>query len=235
MGGLRGHAAKVQLAAIILLISVGCAAAAEGPVTAVQEVLKKQQLLSEEPNGTLDDATRTALRQYQGHRGLPATGEIDTATLEVMERAAEEGANGPDQPNTNVPGVAPATVKKDREFLDQIGVKSVEKGPGAQVTGSSDVSQSPAGSDSSDRESSRKRSQLARHDSLRHHAGQNMVASPNNAAIGENTSVLVANPRGNVATYTRKTTTPSYALTGSEPVGSPQKDNSFFHRLFHHD
>ena len=99
------------------------AIAADGPIVAVQEALKKQQLLSAEPTGVLDFQTRAALRKFQTQRGLQPTGEIDTPTLEALQKQA---AAAP----ADKPGREPikAIVKEDGEFL-----KKVEKASGTEA------------------------------------------------------------------------------------------------------
>ena len=98
--------------------------ATNGPIVAVQEALKKQQLLSAEPTGVLDFQTRAALRKFQTQRGLQPTGEIDTPTLEALQKQA--AAAPPDKAGREP---IKAIVKEDGEFL-----KRVEKAPGAETT-----------------------------------------------------------------------------------------------------
>src|SRR5688500_8468696 len=102
--------------------------AADGPIDAVQNALRREQFLYPEPSGVLDDATRDALRRFQVSRGLPATGEMDTPTLEALQTTAPRRAAVP-------PMIAPTqaekpdTVEKDREFLKQVETSQAQPPP----------------------------------------------------------------------------------------------------------
>ena len=116
---------RMQLLLLASVVSLHQLTAAEGPVSAVQNVLIREQFLSGEASGVLDDATRAALRRFQIRRALVATGEIDTATLQALQSNGESaGLPAPGQPRESE-GSRPtvATVESDREFL-----KSVEGG-----------------------------------------------------------------------------------------------------------
>jgi peptidoglycan hydrolase-like protein with peptidoglycan-binding domain len=100
----------------VLVASFHLAYAEDGPVAAVQEALKKRQFYSGEITGKLDEATRAGLQQFQTQAGLPGTGEMDTSTLQALQRESSP----PD-------ASAPSGAQSDREFLKQVEKK--EDGP----------------------------------------------------------------------------------------------------------
>lgn len=53
-------------------------------ITAAQKLLKEKNLYTGEANGTLDPATRAALKAYQEASGLKGTGTLNAVTLEKM-------------------------------------------------------------------------------------------------------------------------------------------------------
>jgi peptidoglycan hydrolase-like protein with peptidoglycan-binding domain len=136
-----GRKLCVLLAALIALSGQGLRAA-EGPVVAVQAALQKQQLYFGELTGTMDEPTKQALRNFQARNRLPATGEIDSATLDMLQSPA--AARGPavegqvrpiaepqaqPEPAREPQGQArpmiesvptPATVAKDRALLGKV-------------------------------------------------------------------------------------------------------------------
>jgi hypothetical protein len=115
------HLLMTWLQAAILAISCQGLLAADGPISAVQDALKKEQLLSGEPSGVLDDATRDALRRFQIRRGLRASGEIDTVTLQALQSHPEESSSSPAvATESKGPGPTESTVEKDREFLQKV-------------------------------------------------------------------------------------------------------------------
>lgn len=97
----RGRTSAAQPAAVVaalvamLVISSQGLLAVEGPVAALQEALKKQQLFFGEPSGVLDDRTQVALRRFQIRHNLPNTGEIDNATLDVLQNLAQSDVPPP--------------------------------------------------------------------------------------------------------------------------------------------
>jgi hypothetical protein len=99
--------------------------AADGPIEAVQEALIRDKFLTGEVSGVHDKATREALQKFQAYHSLPPTGEIDTATLEVLQTSA---------PTKPAPALAlqepvpKAVVQGDRQFLDGL-VTGQEKVP----------------------------------------------------------------------------------------------------------
>jgi peptidoglycan hydrolase-like protein with peptidoglycan-binding domain len=131
---LRGESVRVAgslsrwplalFAAGLLLLPCLCRSlAADSRVTAVQETLKREQYLFEDPTGTLDDATRAALRRFQIRQGLPPTEEIDAETWRALQggdapAADRAGESAP--PPAAVAGVPPSTVEADRQFLKQV-------------------------------------------------------------------------------------------------------------------
>lgn len=56
-------------------------------VAEAQKMLKDKGLLTEEPTGKLDDATRAALRKFQEQNGVKVTGTLNRVTLEKMNIA----------------------------------------------------------------------------------------------------------------------------------------------------
>lgn len=94
--------------------------AAQGPIYSVQEALRRENLLTTSPSGTLDEPTKNALRRFQSSRGLPESGEIDSATLEALERGngqrpAIESLPSPSRTTAVTAEVAEA----DRAFLQR--------------------------------------------------------------------------------------------------------------------
>jgi peptidoglycan hydrolase-like protein with peptidoglycan-binding domain len=98
--------------------------AADMPISAVQQTLKREQLFYGEPSGVLDEPTRAALRRFQIRYGLPVSGEIDKATLQALQSPREKDAAGAP---ASVAGAASKagsasakTIEKDREFLQDL-------------------------------------------------------------------------------------------------------------------
>ncbi len=58
--------------------------ATKDQITAAQKHLKEKNLYTGEANGTLDPATRAALKAYQEANGLKGTGTLNAVTLEKM-------------------------------------------------------------------------------------------------------------------------------------------------------
>jgi peptidoglycan hydrolase-like protein with peptidoglycan-binding domain len=112
---LGGHRGLLLLAVLAAL--TGGMFAAEGPIAAVQNALIREQYLQGDASGVLDEATRGALRRFQIRHSLPPTGEIDTATLQALQREETPG-----QPAASIDrqGPAPAVVASDREFLQRV-------------------------------------------------------------------------------------------------------------------
>jgi len=99
--------------------------AADGPVAAIQESLKRQQYYSGEINGNFDDATRAAVRRFQIRQSLKVTGELDAATLEGLaagEKALAAEASSSQHAEELVPARERARqmVQEDRKFLEQV-------------------------------------------------------------------------------------------------------------------
>jgi len=59
--------------------------ATKGQIKEVQSMLKDKKMYSGEATGKLDDATRTAIKSFQGDNGLKQTGTLNRATLEKMK------------------------------------------------------------------------------------------------------------------------------------------------------
>jgi len=58
--------------------------ATKDQITAAQKLLKEKNLYTGEANGTLDPATRAALKSFQETSGMKGTGTLNAATLEKM-------------------------------------------------------------------------------------------------------------------------------------------------------
>ena len=58
--------------------------ATKDQIIAAQKLLKEKSLYAGESNGTLDPATRAALKAYQEANGLKGTGTLNAVTLEKM-------------------------------------------------------------------------------------------------------------------------------------------------------
>jgi peptidoglycan hydrolase-like protein with peptidoglycan-binding domain len=135
----RGTSRWPQLAwlqAAVLALSLHGAMAGESSVAAVQDSLKRGQFYFGEPTGVVDDATRAALRRFQIRHGLPASGEIDAATIEKLQ-------GSPTTPAPTVAAVTPAAaagpqassavVEKDQQFLQKVETGIEPTAPTAQV------------------------------------------------------------------------------------------------------
>jgi hypothetical protein len=110
--------------------------AAEGPIAAVQDSLKRQQFYAGEATGIMDDATRGALRRFQIRHGLPCTGEIDAATLQTLvgnPAAVQPASEAQVAASKAAPQPAAAVVEKDRQFLQKIETGIEPVAPAVQV------------------------------------------------------------------------------------------------------
>lgn len=111
----------VLLAMMMAAFSPTLVIAAEMPISAVQETLKREQLFYGEPTGVLDEPTHAALRRFQIRYGLPVSGEIDKASLQALQNPREKDAAGAPAPVAGAASkdasAAAATSEKDREFL----------------------------------------------------------------------------------------------------------------------
>jgi peptidoglycan hydrolase-like protein with peptidoglycan-binding domain len=58
--------------------------ASKDQVTQAQAILKQRGFYSGDSTGKLDQATRDALKKYQGAEGLKVTGTLNAATLQKM-------------------------------------------------------------------------------------------------------------------------------------------------------
>jgi peptidoglycan hydrolase-like protein with peptidoglycan-binding domain len=107
------------LQAAILAFALHGMAAAEGPIYAVQDALKREHLFVGERTGVLDPPTRSALRRFQARHALPETGEIDTDTLQILQSSTEAGRPVIQSHPTATAdsSLNEAIVEKDREFL----------------------------------------------------------------------------------------------------------------------
>src|SRR4030095_10352979 len=132
------------LQAAVLAISLHGLAAAEGPIYAVQDALKRVHFFVGERTGVLDQPTRTALKRFQTRHGLPETGEIDTATLQALQSSAEVGRPVIESksPATKDSALSEDIVEKDREFLRKL--NTVETGREQNVPAPSAPSASSA-------------------------------------------------------------------------------------------
>ncbi|MFC9847296.1 L,D-transpeptidase family protein [Streptomyces sp. NPDC060223] len=59
-------------------------------VREVQARLRQVAWLFDGPTGTYDDLTATAVKGFQGKRGLPRTGELDTVTWQRLQKMTHE-------------------------------------------------------------------------------------------------------------------------------------------------
>ena len=111
----------VLLAMMMAASSPMLAIAAEMPISAVQESLKREQLFYGEPSGVLDEPTHAALRRFQIRYGLPVSGELDKATLQALQSPREKDAAGAPAPvagaASKAGSAAATTSETDREFL----------------------------------------------------------------------------------------------------------------------
>lgn len=96
--------------------------AADGPIIAMQDALRRENLFMGERTGVLDAETQSALRRFQVQRGLPATGQVDAATLQALQRSVDTT-----QPTVrSLPSAAavaalnPEIVVQDKEFLQKL-------------------------------------------------------------------------------------------------------------------
>lgn len=112
------------LVALTLPSLLACPAAADDPVNALQQALRSQGFYFAEPTGAVDQETKNALRRFQTRHGLPVNGEVDTATLEAVQKAA---ASVPLRER------ARTLEQSDREFLARLeGNEPAESAPVAQ-------------------------------------------------------------------------------------------------------
>ena len=58
--------------------------ASKDQITQAQAILKQRGFYSGDTTGKLDQATRDALKKYQGAEGLKVTGTLNAATLQKM-------------------------------------------------------------------------------------------------------------------------------------------------------
>jgi hypothetical protein len=132
------------LQAAVLAVSLHGLAAAEGPIYAVQDALKREHFFVGERTGVLDQSTRTALRRFQTRHGLPDTGEMDTATLQALQSSTEDDrpAIESKSPATKDSALSEDVVEKDREFLRKL--NTVEAGREQNVPAPSELSASSA-------------------------------------------------------------------------------------------
>jgi peptidoglycan hydrolase-like protein with peptidoglycan-binding domain len=105
----------IFFASLLFLSSAGKCVTVEGPVSAVQNTLKQEKLLLTEPSGVFDEATQAALRRFQLRHSLVVTGQIDSATLEALQKSSTSQA-----PVSNRPPLPEAVVAEDRQFLQNL-------------------------------------------------------------------------------------------------------------------
>ena len=113
--------------------------AAEGPVGAVQDALRTQQFFFGERSGELDEPTCAALRRFQIRHGLPATGELDNATIIALQNPPSGAANTPGFPQMPLhpppaPSPLPATSAREKTFLDRLAARAAQIPPPAQLS-----------------------------------------------------------------------------------------------------
>lgn len=105
------------MAAVGLLFLTTASAMAEAPIADVQWA---QRVLTEKgfdiggrANGQMTGPTRSALKAYQKANGLPATGEVDGATIEKMMSGRNGNAQHQGSLSAPRPGSAPRAPEKD--------------------------------------------------------------------------------------------------------------------------
>ncbi|MBM3527363.1 MAG: peptidoglycan-binding protein [Alphaproteobacteria bacterium] len=103
-------------------------AVSETTIKALQEALNKQGI-AVPVDGTLNDRTRTAIRQYQSQHHLPVTGEPDTATLAKLGVAARQSTMPSPQTTTQAAPGAQAQTPASPQMPMQ--------GPGGMMMGGS--------------------------------------------------------------------------------------------------
>lgn len=118
----RRRCRACALHAVLLLAALSATFAAEGPIFSVQDALKRENVFLGERTGVLDEPTQSALRRFQLQRGLPATGQIDAATLQALQSsvAASQPTVQSLPPTTAVAKPNPETVVKDKAFLEKL-------------------------------------------------------------------------------------------------------------------
>ncbi|MDQ3624028.1 MAG: peptidoglycan-binding protein [Verrucomicrobiota bacterium] len=111
------------VAALSCGVAVETARSLDDPVTAVQKALRKQHMYFGEPTGVVDDETRTAVKWFQIKEGLKPTGEIDTPTLQALQKASKANA-APTSKDDPAPGSvrerSRQLVESDQKFLDKV-------------------------------------------------------------------------------------------------------------------
>lgn len=145
------HATALGVA--LLLAAVPELLAAEGPISATQEALKREALYEGEPTGVLDAPTRAALRRFQILHALPVSGEIDTPTLQALEKRATPAVvpapvEVPAPSAPEAPAPPPEVVEGDRQFLKAVeitgGPSPMNSEPAPTVATPPSVSAEPA-------------------------------------------------------------------------------------------
>jgi len=76
----------------------------ENELAGVQERLNNLGYECGDPDGTLNDATRKALRAFQRRFSLPVTGEADAATMQALMKNNDQISEFPDYPPETDPG-----------------------------------------------------------------------------------------------------------------------------------
>ncbi len=117
---------RIGLCALFASLCAGShpLSAAEGPVAALQETLRKQLYYSGPTTGIMDAETRASLKRFQIHEGLPVSGEIDTATLQSLQAVSGtppvSTVNALKRSDSPVRERAHQVVQSDREFLQRM-------------------------------------------------------------------------------------------------------------------
>jgi len=107
------------LAAVLHATVVRESVAGEIPIQPVQSALKKQGFYEGEPSGRLDPPTRGALKRFQIHQGLAATGEIDKATVEAL-KGAGKASSAVAALEPSIRERAQEVVRSDQDFLEKV-------------------------------------------------------------------------------------------------------------------
>jgi hypothetical protein len=112
---IRSVSARAWFAAMMFAVCFSGFSDGQGPISAVQDALKREHFYFGKSNGLLDEPTRDALRRFQARHGLEATGEVDSGTLQALQ-----AFTAPSRPVVRSVVPASPTAEKDRAFLNEL-------------------------------------------------------------------------------------------------------------------
>jgi len=75
----------------------------------IQAALSKAGAYSGEPTGKMDDATVTALKDFQEASGLPVTGKLDAHTLQKLGLGSDTAGVAAPRTRPSKPATGPST------------------------------------------------------------------------------------------------------------------------------